>query len=169
MVTFEEYRKLLHGNTEGLVGDFASLNEMAIPLKRYRERADALRFVLVENWCLCEYCRLFDGESENFIHWQIELSAVIKNLKMLDVKGGDKRQTLERMFVQDYDYDKPEMILRIIADKFSAEGIDDTVQREEVVGGFAKGIHSLIELICDNTLSIDEYLKKTFVDTKIER
>lgn len=53
------------------------INEMAIPLKKYKERVDGLRFQLVENWCLSKYCQLFDDTNLNFKHWINELKASI--------------------------------------------------------------------------------------------
>ena len=46
-----------------------SLNEMAVPSKTYKARVDNLRLQLVENWCLCRYCQLFNPNSEYFNHW----------------------------------------------------------------------------------------------------
>ena len=80
------------------------INEMAVPLKTYRARVDGLRFQLVENWCLCKWCQLFNQECENFAHWITELKACIDNLKFLDIKNGiDKRRTLIKMLVRDYE------------------------------------------------------------------
>ena len=41
------------------------ITEMAVPLKEYKKRLDGLRFQLVENWCLLEYCRLYDPSNAN--------------------------------------------------------------------------------------------------------
>ena len=64
-------------------------------MKDYKNRVDGLRFQLVENWCLCKYCSLFDRDNQNFNHWKIELRSVLKNLKMINIKGNiDKYKIL---------------------------------------------------------------------------
>ena len=68
---------------------------MAVALKTYIARVNGLRFQLVENWCLCKWCQLFNPECENFAHWITELKACIDNLKFVDIKNGiDKYKLL---------------------------------------------------------------------------
>lgn len=62
------------------------ITEMAVPLKDYKQRVDGLRFCLVENWCLCKWCQLYNHECENFAHWVTELKICIDNLKLLNIK-----------------------------------------------------------------------------------
>ena len=51
-------------------------------------------------------------------------------LKFLDIKNGiDKRRTLTRMLVNDYDYNNANMIERIVRGKFVRENISDNNQR----------------------------------------
>ena len=59
------------------------ITEMAVPLKKYKERVDGLRFHLVRNWCLCRYCQLFDTTNICFKHWINELEAVIEKFLRL--------------------------------------------------------------------------------------
>lgn len=102
---------------------------MAISLKDFRIKVDGLRFQLVENWCLCKWCQMFDPENNNFIHWAKELSTHMSNLKFVVLKAGDKRKTLRKMLITDYDYDydydydDPSMVLQIINDKFTVENL----------------------------------------------
>ena len=94
-------KKVINETVEELLKrTFGETTEMAVPLKSYKTRVDALRFQLVENWCLCKWYQLFAPESENFIHCVNELMACIDNLKFLDIKRGiDKNKTLTRMLV----------------------------------------------------------------------
>ena len=136
---------------------------MAVSLKTYRARVDDLRFQLVENWCLCKYCELFNPECENFAHWITELKACIDNLKFLDIKNGiDKRRTLIKMLVRDYDYDNANMIERIIRGKFVRENLTDNVQKAQVCTAFADNIFGLIDAISMETIDSDEYIQNTF-------
>jgi len=136
---------------------------MVVPLKDYRARVDALRFQLVENWCLCKWCQLFNPECENFTHWKVELRACINNLKFLDIKNGiDKRKTLTRMLIDDYDYNSANMIERIIRGKFVLENITNNVQKVKVCTEFADNINGLIDAISIEAIDTDEYIQSTF-------
>lgn len=137
------------------------LNEMAITIKSYKHRVDGLRFQLVENWCLCKYCQLFDPESENFIHWATELKACIDNLKFLSLKSGQKSNILKRMLIDDYDYNDANMIASIIADKFSIEHIP-VDKRKAVALAFSSNVNGLIDVISDLNLSVATYIRETF-------
>lgn len=141
------------------------LFEMAVHLKNYKTRVNGLRFQLVENWCLCRYCQLYNKDSQNFNHWLNELAACIKNLKLLDIKNGiDKRKTLIKMLVDDYDYNKVNMIVRIIEDKFNIEKINDVSQITQVSKDFADNIIGIIDVISIDKLSLNSYLKTTFLE-----
>lgn len=144
-------------NAEGII------NEMAVPLKVYKTRVDGLRFQLVENWCLCKWCQLFNPECENFAHWITELKTCIDNLKFLDIKNGiDKRRTLTRMLVNDYDYNDANMIERIVRGKFVRENISDNIQKVRVCIEFADNINGLIDAISLDAIDSDEYIQNTF-------
>ena len=158
--TIEE---MLDESVSETINRIGLITEMAVPLKKYKERVDGLRFQLVENWCLCKYCQLYDKTSNNFNHWLSELKACINNLKLLDIKGtADKRKTLIRMLVDDYDYNKVNMILRIIADKFNGENINNEKQRIAVSKSFSDNIETLIDVISIDSITTDAYLKETF-------
>mgnify|MGYP003293788485 CR=1 FL=1 len=140
----------------------AVLNEMAVPLKQYKNRVDGLRFQLVENWCLCKWCQLYNADCETFNHWKVELKACIDNLKFLDIKNGvDKRKTLIRMLVDDYDYNDTNMIERIVRGKFVKEKIDNQ-EKIQVCLAFADNIGDLIDAISIQAIDTEEYLDRTF-------
>ena len=162
-ITKPQLKEIIKKSVNEVLNRFGLINEMAVPLKAYRARVDGLRFQLVENWCLCKWCQLFNPECENYTHWSTELKACINNLKFLDIKNGiDKRRILKRMLVDDYDYDKTNMILRIINDKFDLENINDNTQRARVASAFAYGIEDLIDVISLYNISTNSYTKATF-------
>ena len=162
-ITECQLKKIINETVNDVLNRIGVMNEMAVPLKIYRARVDGLRFQLVENWCLCKYCQLFNPECENFAHWLKELKACINNLKFLDIKNGiDKRRTLTLMLIDDYDYDKTNMIVRIINDKFDSENINNNTQRARVASAFADGIQNLIEVISVDTISTISYIQTTF-------
>ena len=57
--------------------EISRFDEMSASLKSYRDRIENLRFQLVENWCLCKYCQMFDSQNLNYNHWVKELKIYI--------------------------------------------------------------------------------------------
>lgn len=164
-ITELHLKKIINETVNDVLNRIGMINEMAIPLKDYKNKVDGLRFQLVENWCLCKYCQLYNPESENFAHWIVELRACINNLKLVDIKNGiDKRRTLTRMLIDDYDYDETNMIVRIINDKFDLENINNNAQRARVASAFADSIQSLIDAISVDAISTNSYIQTTFQD-----
>ena len=88
ILTEKQFKEMINETVNDVLKRIGVINEMAVPLKDYRARVDGLRFQLVENWCLCKWCQLFNPECENFAHWVTELKACIDNLKFLDIKNG---------------------------------------------------------------------------------
>jgi len=162
-ITESQLKEIINETVNDVLNRIGMINEMAVSLKDYRARVDGLRFQLVENWCLCKWCQLFNPECEYFAHWKAELRACINNLKLVDIKNGiDKRKTLTRMLIDDYDYDETNMIVRIINDKFDSENIMDNTQRARVASAFADGIQGLIEVISVDAISTNAYIQTTF-------
>lgn len=162
-ITESQLKEIINETVNDVLNRIGMINEMAVSLKTYRARVDGLRFQLVENWCLCKWCQLFDSDCENFAHWITELKACIDNLKFLDIKNGiDKRRTLTRMLVADYDYNNANMIERIIRGKFVRENITDNIQKVRVCTEFADGINGLIDAISLEAIDSDEYIQNTF-------
>lgn len=159
----KQFKELINETVNDVLKRIGMINEMAVPLKDYRARVDGLRFQLVENWCLCKWCQLFNPECENFAHWVTELKACIDNLKFLDIKNGiDKRRTLTRLLVTDYDYNDANMIERIIRGKFVRENITNNTQKVRVCTEFADNINKLINAISMVSIDSDEYIQNTF-------
>ena len=139
------------------------LSEMAIPLSEYQGNAEDLRFQIVENWCLCKHCQLYNPSCANFNHWKIELRAFIKKLKFIEIKNGvDKKKTLNRAWISRCDLNKQSMVFNIIKDKFDGEGIKDDVQMKAVALAFANNVEGLIECISNNGITPDSYIQNTF-------
>lgn len=156
-------KEINNETVEDVLNRIGIINEMAVPLKVYKVRVDGLRFQLVENWCLCKWCQLFNPECENFTHWLTELKACINNLKFLNIKNGiDKRRTLMRRLVYDYDYNNANMIERIVRGKFTEENIYNNHQKVHVCAEFADNINGLIDAISIDAIDTDEYIQNTF-------
>lgn len=140
-----------------------ALNEMAVYLKDFKKRVDGLKFQIVENWCLCMYCSLYDRDNINYNHWKEELFACMANIQRVDIKNNvDKHKTIEKMLVDDYDYNKPKKIYYIAREKFIKENLP--LDKLEIP---AKELSSQIDtminvLSYEDEYSITEYINKTF-------
>ena len=138
------------------------LNEMAVPIKFYKTRVDGLRLQLVENWCLCKYCQLYDANSENFTHWMGELKAHMDNIKSLNLKRGNKLSILQKMLIDDYDFDEVNTIYRIVVGKFGREHITDVNLITKICTCFANSINDFVNALGIDTIITEDYLKNTF-------
>lgn len=139
------------------------ITEMALPLKDFIKRVDGLRFQLIENWCLCEYCHLYDNTNNNFGHWVSEFKACAKNLQDFEIKGKiDKRKTISKMLIDDYDYNQERKILFIIREKFNVEKLMDMSKRNDIATKFVNSLNGLIDVLSGTQTSIDDYVQATF-------
>lgn len=156
-ITEEEYKQIVRDSVANV------LKEYAEPLKKYTRNVEHIRFRLAENWCLCKYCQMYSSNNVNFSHWETELQACIKFIKLTDIKNGiDKRKTLIRVLVQQFDFDSPNMIRSIIADKFKKEDIRDEKIISIVAQEMVNDIFNLIDVIAYKENSIAEYFERTF-------
>ena len=138
------------------------INEMAVPLKFFKNRVDGLRLQLVENWCLCKYCQMYNTDNENFNHWITELRAHMDNIKSLNLKRGNKLSVLNQMLVEDYDFDDLNTVYRISIGKLNREGITNVNQISSVCKAFTTSIGDFVNALGTDTIITDSYLKDTF-------
>ena len=142
--------------------DHGATSEKMVSVEEFKRRVDGLRFQLIENWCLCKYCQLYDSANENYGHWVAEFCACANYLRSFEVKGRPgKRRTVWKMFVDDYDYNQERKILGIIRDKFGVENILDMSKRNEVATTFVKSINGLIDVLTDVRISVADYVQTT--------
>lgn len=139
------------------------ISEMAIPLKLFIRDIEGLKFQIIQNWCLCKWCQLFDPENINFNHWKEELASFLLQLQNSKIKGGiSKRKHLDKYFIEYYEYNDKDSVIGAIRDKFSREGINDNRQINRVAREFANDINSLLDVISDQMKPIMAYIHKTF-------
>lgn len=141
-----------------------SNNNKTITVKEYKHSVDALRFQLVETYCLSKYYQLFNPTSNVFNYWMKELTYCINSLKTNDIKNEVDRGTiLRKMLIDDYDYNDINMILRIIRPKFNSENINHKhTQRIIVAKAFTNDISNIIDIIADNETNTKEKIKTMF-------
>ena len=143
--------------------EISRFDEMSASLKSYRDKIENLRFQLVENWCLCKYCQMFDSQNLNYNHWVKELKIYIDVLKYVNLKNGiDKRKPLKMVLVDYFDLNDENMIFRMIRSKFKREGLFEIEDVKKVANSMANSIQGLIDAIGDDEIDSDEYLVNEF-------
>lgn len=160
----EELLKILHSET---IADTMRWYKWSdgdtVSNKEFIARVDKFRFMLVQNWCLCDYCSMFEPDSKKYHHWSSELKACIYHFKSLKLNySSDKHTDLTQWLVKNYDYNKPNMVMMIIKSKFKSENITDEKQLRKVCYEFADNINRLIDVITDSRINIDKYITSTF-------
>ena len=137
------------------------LSEMAMSLDDFKDRVLHLQFQLVENWCICKWCQMFDVDNENFFHWLTEFKVYASALQHIKLKSGSKKKTLAKEFIENYEYSNPNSILKIVKEKFDYEGIRSSKQKKAVAVEFSKKIGDIISSICSSA-PISSYIRKEF-------
>ena len=156
-------RKELNETSDETFARLGILNEMAVSLKEYQSNVEDLRFQIIENWCLCKWCQLYDPTNKDFNHWKKELKAFIQKLKFIEIKNRmSKKKALDRIWIDKCDMKKPNMIFNIIVDKFDGEQIMDVKQRKAVALAFSNQLDGLIDCIANKKISLDFYIQTTF-------
>ena len=87
---------------------------MAISLEEYKIRVDKARLHLVENWCLCKYCELYDSSNPNFEDWAEALLYMMNDIKSLNVSDTNKLDTLKQMLIEEYNFNNASTIIKEI-------------------------------------------------------
>lgn len=79
------------------------LNEMAVTKQKYQimllDRANQI----IENWCVCKYCTMFDKRNQNHKHWHRELAAHVMSINAYELKSGSKEKITQKVFINDMD------------------------------------------------------------------
>ena len=131
-------------------------------IEEYREHVDAVRFCLVESWCLYKYCQTYDPDNARRPQWLAELRTLINDIKTMNIERDYKVRVLTKMLIDDYDYNKVNMIWRIVEDRFCIEKITNPIQTLAVCKSFADAVGELVEVLGDDHIATDTYLKQTF-------
>ena len=136
---------------------------MAISLAEYKIRVDRARLHLVENWCLCKYCELFDSHNPNFEDWAEALVYAMNDIKSLNVNDGNKLGTLKQMLIEEDNFNDASTIHRIIADRFYRKRICNDNQIRWVSERFAESIDDFITALGDDSIIAYKYINDTFL------
>lgn len=139
----------------------ARIDEYAIPRKRYITALSSRIGQILENWCLCKYCALYDLENNNYAHWLTELKAQIVDMSRTSIKGGNTTKTARNVFIDMFHLDEPTNIFNIVERKFKNEGISECEKLTIVCDICSKAIGNIIDILTNN-ISIKDYFNNEF-------
>lgn len=127
------------------------LTEMSVSVRYFKDKIESLDEQLIENWCLCKYCQLFDKENQNFNHWKNELYAVLQAFGNFKLKSGNKSKIMRRVLIDIYEYNTASQVKNVIRDKFIDEKfpVDGRNEFDLVASEFANEIGNIIDVVCN--------------------
>ena len=135
---------------------------MAIVAEEYKIRVDKGRLHLVENWCLCKYCELFDSHNLNSEDWAEVLLYAMNDIKSLNVNDGNKLDTLKQMLIKENNFNDASTIHRIIIDRFYRKRICNDNQIRWVSERFAESIDDFITALGDDSIIAYKYIASIY-------
>ena len=125
-LTESQLREVVKETLTRVLQEKPLLTEMALSRKTYKERIRGLSCRLLEKWCLVRYCSLI-GQEQYKKHWSDELRGHMLSMSRLSMKGNDSIEARQKVFEEvwaDEDYNNPQLLTMVIANKFINEGID---------------------------------------------
>lgn len=137
------------------------ITEMSLKRKDYKEHVGALAQQLIQNWCLLMYCKLYDKENQNFYHWMGEFSAHAGYIKRPTLKEGSKLNVIKETYIDNFDYNDPQMIESVINDKFKSECISKSCITPISIT-CANAMNDLVEFLANDKYSTQDYIANTF-------
>ena len=139
------------------------VSEMSLPIKEYERKVHGMSWQLVENWCLCKYCQMFDSNNLNYHHWSTELDACLSAINGLKLKNGmNRKKVLSRVLVGFCDFDNVDSVVEAINEKFNKESITDKGDILSVASEFVDGIVKLIGVLDGDRNNITTYMVNEF-------
>ena len=137
--------------------------EMALEKSKYQDRVFHLMPQIVQNWCLCEYCKKYDPTNINYRGWRKELIAHIGNLNAIPVKGNKYKWTYDEI-IKENEFNNIIVIKSVCEYKLdSEEEINFTSDiRNELYKSFSDNVEYIVELIAGKE-SVSHLVREIFV------
>lgn len=123
----------------------SKLFEMAYDRQKYMNYLEGQIDNLVENWCLCKYCSLYDTVNLNHEHWRDELAAIFKKSTRMKCTVSKQRAVHEQL-IKKAELNDVSVVNDILISKLKHEHID-TKYAYELVQLFINEIPTLIQLL----------------------
>ena len=154
---------LIHESVFDTMTRLGIVNEMSLPIKDYERKVHGMAWQLVENWCLCKYCHMFDQDNITYHHWSTELDGCLRAINGLKLKNGMNRlKTLNRVLLGYCDFDNVDSVVEAINEKFNNESITDKDDILSVASEFVDGIGKLINVLDGDRSNITPYMVNEF-------
>lgn len=136
---------------------------MALEKSKYQDRVFHLMPQIVQNWCLCEYCKRYDPTNINYRGWRKELIAHIGNLNAIPVKGNKYKWTYDEI-IKENEFNNIMVIKSVCEYKLdSEEEINFTSDiRNELYKSFSDNVEYIVELIAGKE-SVSRLVREIFV------
>lgn len=148
------------------------LFEMTTERRNYKNQVVGLADQIVQNWCLCMYCKLHRPElKETYLHWRGELETHLNTLNRKKIKA-DKNKATKEVLIDEEEFNDPKEVFKACGVKFKHEneGIEGRPKlgislehQLEVCDLLAKSIYDIIDCISSDG-SILDYVQKVFPD-----
>lgn len=137
--------------------------EMTLEKSKYQDRVFHLMPQIVQNWCLCEYCKRYDPTNINYRGWRKELIAHIGNLNAIPVKGNKYKWTYDEI-IKESEFNNIIVIKSVCEYKLdSEEEINFTSDiRNELYKSFSDNVEYIVELIAGKE-SVSHLVREIFV------
>lgn len=137
--------------------------EMVLEKSKYQDRVFHLMPQIVQNWCLCEYCKRYDPKNRNYRGWRKELIAHIGNLNAIPVKGNKYSWTYDEI-IKENEFNNIIVIKSVCEYKLdSEEEINFTSDiRNELYKSFSDNVEYIVELIAGKE-SVSHLVREIFV------
>ena len=136
--------------------------EMALKLKDFKDRTKNLTIQIVENWCLCKYCSVYDLDNLNFNHWVTEFKAHVNNIKSLALKvdANNIKKHILTVFETKY-LNNPDVVYETFIGKFETEKITNDKWIETITNEFVLELDMLCSFLA-SPVSTDDYVYHMF-------
>lgn len=129
-----------------------SILEMALNRSKYQDRIFNLMPQIVQNWCLCYYCKEYDEHNDNYFGWRKELIAHLANINSIVVKGDKYKWTYDEV-IKDSEYDNIEVIRKVCEYKLDDEDeiaqLQDQSIRNVLYKSFSDNIEYIVSIMSD--------------------
>lgn len=125
------------------------LFEMADSRQDYLAEIMAIRYQILDNWCLIKYCNLYDEENYNRLHWCSELYAHLDRLWRVSLKRGlNKLKTTEYGFIDKAEFDDVDEIVVLLKRKWKVEKLPID-KLEYIAEEFTKALPRICKMVSD--------------------
>ncbi len=140
------------------------ITEMAYSRKDYLNRVDDLFGRIAINWCLMNYCKLYNTNNYNYKHWKTEFSASIKKIQKMKAKHKDTKETrtkyITQSWIENAEYNDPEIIIYIIEDELVNKENIPTEIIPILVNNLVSEMNKIIGICVGDKVELEQYLNR---------